>query len=244
MIHISKRLQAVADMVCGPCRLLDVGTDHGYVPIYLVQAGIASRALAMDVNRGPLQKAEENIAAWHLEDRIATRLSDGLAAFEHGEADSLVIAGMGGLLMRDILAAGRSEGKLSGFKEMILQPQSDMDVVRRTLHGWGYYIDREDMVIDAGKYYTVLHVVAGQQKFDHPLEYLYGRYLPEHGHPVMHQYLLRQLQNKKERLMSLSAADTPGAAAYRPRLLEEIESLTALLQKYYPEQSGGTDEGK
>lgn len=233
MIHISKRLNAVANMVCGPCRLLDVGTDHGYVPIYLVQSGAATRALAMDVNRGPLKKAEENIAACHLSDKISTRLSDGLAAFEYGEADCLVIAGMGGLLMRDILDNGRSEGKLSSFKEIILQPQSDMDVVRRSLHEWGYCIDKEDMVLDAGKYYTVLHVLAGTQRFESPLEYLYGRYLPEHRHPVMHQYLLLQLSNKKERLKTLSAADTPGAAAYRPRLLEEIDGISRILQNYY-----------
>ena len=105
-MELSKRLQAVAGLVTAGSRLADIGTDHAYIPIYLARSGKIPEAVAMDVNRGPLERAEENIRAYELEDRIKTRLSDGFSALEQGEADSAVIAGMGGGLMSRILKEG------------------------------------------------------------------------------------------------------------------------------------------
>ena len=105
-MQISKRLEAVADMVTSGCRIVDVGTDHGYIPIFLTEAGKITHAIAGDVNRGPLQKAVEHISQYGLEEQIETRLSDGLAAVQPGEADSIIIAGMGGPLTVRILKEG------------------------------------------------------------------------------------------------------------------------------------------
>lgn len=233
MIHISKRLQAVAAMVSPGSRLADVGTDHGYVPIWLIQNNIITEALAMDINEGPLARARENIAQCGLSERIRTRLSDGLEALVPGEADSLVMAGMGGLLMTDILQTAGQSGKLACFNEMILQPQSDMDAVRRALHGWGYCIDREDMVVDAGKYYVVMHVVAGDEHYDHAWEYIYGRCLLVSGHPVLKSFLTWQLNSKQALLKKLENVETEGAADYRPRLSAELSQIRMLLDTYF-----------
>ena len=127
-MQLSKRLSAVAEFVTPGGCLVDVGTDHGYVPIALLEQQKISSAIAMDVNRGPLERAREHIAQYQMGDYIETRLSDGLHALRAGEGDSLLIAGMGGGLTVRILSEG--EPLLSGFRELILEPQSDIDRVR------------------------------------------------------------------------------------------------------------------
>ena len=117
-MQLSKRLSAVAEFVTPGGCLVDVGTDHGYVPIALLEQKKISSAIAMDVNRGPLERAREHIAQYNMGDYIATRLSDGLHALQAGEGDSLLIAGMGGGLTVRILSEG--EPLLSGFGELIL----------------------------------------------------------------------------------------------------------------------------
>ncbi len=101
-------------MVSPGCRLADVGTDHAYIPIYLMQNGVIPQAVAMDINQGPLLRATENIRRYGLTGRIETRLSDGLEKLQAGEADTILIAGMGGLLMVRILENG--QGVLAGCR--------------------------------------------------------------------------------------------------------------------------------
>ncbi len=93
-MQLSKRMDRLASMVTEGSSLADVGTDHGYIPIALVQTGKVSRAIAMDINKGPLERAALHIREQHLEDRITTRLSDGMTALKEGEADTVLIAGI------------------------------------------------------------------------------------------------------------------------------------------------------
>ena len=119
-MELSKRLKAVADMVGTGSVLADIGTDHAYIPIWLVSRGSVPRAVAMDVNEGPLKRAQENILQNGLEEKIETRLSDGFKALAPGEADTAVIAGMGGGLTVRILKNGMEV--VRSLKECILQP--------------------------------------------------------------------------------------------------------------------------
>ena len=96
MVKLSKRMKAVASMVTPGNILADIGTDHGYVPIALVQRERIPKAIAMDINKGPLQRAKDNIVLYHMEEYIETRLSDGVEALLEGEVDTILIAGMGG----------------------------------------------------------------------------------------------------------------------------------------------------
>ncbi len=235
MIVLSKRLQAVASMVTPGRRPVDVGCDHGYVPVYLVQAHIASKVLAMDINKGPLARARENIEKWGLSGQIETRLSDGLKNYSPKEADSLIIAGMGGLLIRDILRDGKDRGILDDFHELILSPHSDAHVVRRCLAQWGYEIDREIMLTDAGKYYTVIHAVKdafGTQADQNEDDEMYGGYLIRHKDPVLYQYLIKQLKEREERYGQICSVETPGARAYRPVLEKELEQIKRVLARF------------
>ena len=155
-VKLSIRLKCVADMVNPGARVADIGTDHAYIPIYLIQHKMASSVLAMDVRKGPLKGAQEHIQKCHLEDSITTRLSDGLIELCDGEADTVIIAGMGGRLVCRILEDGRPFEK--GVKNLILQPQSELPQFREFLRVNGFAIVREEMVIDEGRFYPVICV--------------------------------------------------------------------------------------
>ena len=156
-VKLSARLQALANMVSSGNIVCDIGCDHGWVSIYLIQQGIASKVLAMDVRTGPLERAREHIAQYDLEAYIETRLSDGLQKMQVGEATAMVCAGMGGPLMMKILTEGREKAK--AMKELILQPQSELAMFRRFLREEGYRIVAEDMVLEDGKFYPMMKVV-------------------------------------------------------------------------------------
>ena len=154
MLNLKGRLFLCAQYVREGSRLADIGTDHAYLPIALCEAGRCPSALACDVNPLPLQSARENIARRGLSDRIETRLGDGLAPVGSDEADDIVIAGMGGELIADILAAcGWIRDPL---KRLILQPMTRHEALIRWLYAIGFVIDLQGAVTDSGKSYTVL----------------------------------------------------------------------------------------
>ena len=148
-MELSKRLQAVAALVTAGYITADIGTDHAYIPIYLVEHGLIPSAFAMDINEGPLSRAREHVEENGLSDRIELRLSDGLCALQPGEAETAVLAGMGGGLMIRILK--NSPDVTAGMKEFILQPQSEIARVRAFLLEEGFLFIREDMVLEDGK---------------------------------------------------------------------------------------------
>lgn len=158
-VVLSKRLQMLADMVTAGSRVADVGCDHGFLSIWLVQAGVSPGVLAMDVRKGPLAAAREHIEAYGLGDYIETRLSDGLKGCEAGEADTLVCAGMGGRLMERILT--ESMEKVKGLKELILQPQSELWEFRVFLRREGFAVLQEEAVCEDGKFYFAMKAVPG-----------------------------------------------------------------------------------
>lgn len=189
-MELSKRLSAVADMVTEGNRLVDVGTDHGFLPIYLVRQKKIPGALAMDVREGPLSRAREHIQAYGLEDCIKTRLSDGLKNMKPGESDTLVLAGMGGGLMLRILEEGREV--TASFREFVLQPQSEMGLVRKELERRGFKVLQENMVLEDGKFYPVLKLCFGKDSYSGEIEYQYGKFLLEQKHPVLKMFLEKE----------------------------------------------------
>lgn len=153
-------MQAVAAFVPKNTVACDVGCDHGFVSIYLVQQKICPKVFAMDVKKGPLERAREHIQEYGLEDYIPTRLSDGLSAIKPEEAedsiDGAIIAGMGGRLVVKILSD--SLDKVRKMSYLVLQPQSELVFVRKWLRQQGFFITDEDMVLEDGKYYPILFI--------------------------------------------------------------------------------------
>lgn len=207
-VKLSARLQALADMVSEDRIVCDVGCDHGFVSIYLVQKGISPKVYAMDVRIGPLERAKEHIAEYQLEKYIETRLSDGLEKLEVGEADSMVCAGMGGPLMIKILTEGKE--KAQAMKELILQPQSEIAEFRKFLRENEYQIIREEMIYEEGKYYPMMKVIPGRNtkavtvsKRELMLWDTYGEFLLKEKHPVLQQYLKQSKEHMEQLLHHL-----------------------------------------
>lgn len=159
MLKLSRRLQAICDMVETGSRICDVGCDHAFVEIRLLQEGRIRSALAMDVSDGPLGRAESNLMLTELTSRCELRKSDGLAAYGIGEADTLICTGIGGLLMKSILDA--EPLKTESFSRMVLSPQSEIHVVREELRNCGIGITDELFLKDQDKYYTVINAEPG-----------------------------------------------------------------------------------
>lgn len=225
MIKLSNRLLTVASLVTEGNVLADVGTDHGYIPIYLLQKGQIPKAIAMDINAGPLERAKEHVAQFGLGDYIETRLSDGVDALVPGEADSVLIAGMGGGLVLHILSDGEAVCKQA--KELILQPQSELERVRAYLWMNGYVIFEEDMVLEDEKFYPMMRVqyqgVLDVESAENELFCRYGRGLLEMAHPVLLQYLEREKKvytDIKKNLENTKLSDKT-----KERLLEVEEIL-------------------
>ncbi|MCI8957031.1 MAG: SAM-dependent methyltransferase [Eubacterium sp.] len=189
---LSKRLKAVADMVTKGNIVADIGTDHGYVPIYLVKNNISEKAYALDINEGPLKMADKNIRLEGLSEKIITVLSDGMEQMKDNMAESVIIAGMGGDLIVDILSRG---SRIKGVKELVLSPHKRVDFVRKFLIQNCWEIIREDMVVDGGKYYTIIKAVRGKNTDYTDVELLYGKYLLETKNQTLKQYL--QKENEK-----------------------------------------------
>lgn len=251
-VNLSKRLKAICNMVTPGERVCDVGCDHGYVSCYLVMNNIAPSALAMDINKGPLNKASENVKHYGLGEKIELRLSDGLSKYNIGEADSLIIAGMGGLLIRRILENNIDNTR--DFKEMILSPQSEVGEVRIFLPQIGYTIIDEDMVLEDGQYYPIIKAQKadevhagncnkqgkevlqkkGREAEDGVLEALPQEALNEFGpilikkkHPVLIDYLEWRLSRHNDVLCKLKSNNTDlsdriGELSNQVAVIEEV----------------------
>ena len=197
-IQLSKRMDRLAGLVTAGNRLADVGTDHGYIPIALVQSGKIPSAIAMDINQGPLDRARDHIREQHLDTYITTRLSDGLMFLQDGEADTVLIAGMGGALTVHILEGGAH--CLASVKELILQPQSEIWLVREWLCEHGYKITDEDIVLDEGKYYPMMRAVHGSMELPSRGEREYGNPALQRSIGVWSAYL-RAEQGKTDAIL-------------------------------------------
>ena len=229
-IQISRRLQSVAAFVQEGKRLADVGCDHGYIPIYLLQKKKIEKAIAMDINQGPLMRAKEHIQEWGLENYIDTRLSDGVKALKPNEVQSIVIAGMGGPLMEKILTEGNEV--LQTVTELVLQPQSEIGHFRMFLIENGYEITHEEMILEDGKYYPIMRAVHGKAKEQTEAEYLYGKKLLQNRNPVLKEFLDREQVKAEELLEKLKNSQTPSAKARISELEKEWKDRKEALTYY------------
>lgn len=238
-VRLSERMLAIAQMVSPGMRVCDVGCDHGFISIYLVEEKIAPSVLAMDIGKGPLQQAQLHIEEAGLQNRITTRLSDGLMQYWEGEADCLIIAGMGGPLMQEIL----SNEKVEDFKEIILAPQSEICEFRKFLADHGFEIIAENMVLEDGKYYPMMKVhlvVKGEKSWkalsipgtrDEEVAYRFGPLLLAQKHPVLRQYLHKEERKNIAILNSLKEYEGERISARRNILEQELFFIRKALQE-------------
>lgn len=218
-MELSNRLKTIASFVTKGYCVADIGTDHGYIPIYLTENNHCPKAYAMDVNQEPLNRAKQHIAESHTEDKIVCILSDGLDQLPVGEVDSVVIAGMGGDLMVRILK--QDEEKLSSVKELILSPQSHWEKVRYCLHYCGFRIMEEDMLKEDGKYYVIMRAVHGKESYEKDCFYEFGKNLLMDQHMVLLEYLDAEYQKYIKILETL----TDESKEHIKRRKDEVETM-------------------
>ena len=182
---ISKRLELVASFVPQGAVILDVGSDHAYLPIELVERGKIESAIAGEVVEGPYQSAVKNVEAHGLKEKIQVRLANGLAAFEEADQVSVItIAGMGGRLIARILEEGLD--KLANVERLILQPNNREDDLRIWLQDNDFQIVAESILEEAGKFYEILVVEVGQMKLS-ASDVRFGPFLSKEVSPVFVQ---------------------------------------------------------
>ena len=225
-MEISNRLKAIAN--CLPVAtnvVVDIGTDHGYIPIYLVKNKIANKCIACDINPKPLQNAKNNISHYKMEAQIETRLGNGLSQIKKGEADAIIIAGMGGMLIIDILKENIEVVKAAGL--LILQAQLDIMEVRKYIHSIEFTIVDEKMIYDEGKYYTIITAKPGQENSYSEIGYMFGEKIIEKNDVVFKEFINNKLSNLEVLERNISKAKTENSV----KRLEEIRNEMQLYKE-------------
>ena len=197
-MEISNRLKAIASFVMYKT-IADIGTDHGYIPCFLALNKRINKAVACDINKGPLNKAESNINNYALNGIIETRLGNGLEPLKQNEVDTIIIAGMGGILICDILKKGIK--KINTAKQIVLQPQRDIADVRKTIHNIGFFIHDEALIFEGGKYYNIISALKGKESYNDEISYVFGKKLIDKKAPVLKDYVLSEI-NKYNNIIS------------------------------------------
>lgn len=205
--------------------IADIGTDHGYVPIYLYQKGRIKKAYACDVRKGPLEKCRKNIALYGAEDVIETRLGSGLTPLKAGEAETAIMAGMGGMLIIHILQD--SPEVAASLTELVLSPQRDFAEVRKYLHEIGFAIKEEHTIKEDRKPYVLMRCEREAERYEREIEYLYGKRLLEKKDPILKEVLLHEEGKYSRLLENLKKNPTENAQ----KRLPEVERKLALMRE-------------
>lgn len=228
---LSKRLECVASYIHKGMRIADIGSDHAYLPCYAVKYGIASTAIAGEVAAGPYDSAMRQVRLAELTEFIDVRKGNGLAVIEAGEVDCVVIAGMGGALITEILEQGKE--KLSETSRLILQPNLAADQIRKWLIQHNWELTAEQLIEEDGKIYEIL--VADQGDPHRPYEELHkeillGPFLMREKNEVFRKKWEHELEQWKRILIELEKAEqNQKTAEKRKELTEKIKLVEEVL---------------
>ena len=216
-MELSPRLQAVADQVPEGAVFADIGTDHAYLPVWLLLNGRIDHAIAADLREGPLARARETAAQYGVTDRVSFRLCDGLTGIRAGETDVIAIAGMGGETIASILAAAPWTREC----KLLLQPMTSFPDLRFWLQQNGYMIENEKVVREGERLYSIWNVTGGTMKQLSPAELWVG---VQSDDPLRMEYLTMMEEKLERSLRGHLAASTPNET--------EITALTEILAEF------------
>ena len=225
---LTKRLETIKNLVNNSKITVDVGTDHGYVPISLITEKRALKVIACDINKGPLNNARANIQKAGLLEKIELRLGGGLVPCETGEADTVIIAGMGGILIKDILE--ESYIKAQSAEKLILQPMNSQDVLREYLINNNFSIKYEHLAIEGEKIYNIMEVVPKKETKDYLKESFLNFGNPQ-NFEKNEQFKIYTEKNIKriERVLT----NLKKAKNYDENEVEKLKNILAELEEYY-----------
>lgn len=213
MIQLTPRLAAIASEISAGETMADIGTDHGFLPVALWEQGICPKVIMADVNQGPIDRAKSNAAEAHPGVEFDCRLGDGLKVIEPGEVDVIVIAGMGGTLMTEILEEDLE--KTWSYKKLILQPRKDIGELRWWIYNHSMCITNEKLVRESKYIWPILTVEPIEKACfgdlgPERIEWEYPRRLLDFLNPLTEEYLLSKLKLEEEILTSMVAGEQTG----------------------------------
>ena len=234
MVNLSDRLRAIADEVETGQSVADVGTDHGLLPLALWEEGRAGKVVMTDVSASSLEKAAANCRLFHPEADFDLRVGDGLTPLRAGEADVLILAGMGGILMTEILGADTE--KAGSFAKLILQPRNHVGILRHWLYNNGFSIAKEKLVRE-GRFICEIIVAIPKEVAvirsmgPERIEYEYPHSLLKFAGPLTEEYLRGKLQIEKDILAGMEKARDADPRRLRSQRyrIEYIERLVKQL---------------
>lgn len=225
-MELSIRLKCIASMVDKCNCIADIGTDHGYIPIYLLKNHICEKAIASDINSGPVEKARFNIKCEGLEGKIQCKKGSGLTTIVPFEAQGVVIAGMGGNLIRDIIV--EKESLFKEFDFAVLQPVQNPEVLRKFIYDNGYKIIDEDLCIDENKFYEIIKVKHDNKpKAVDNIYYEVSKTLVDKKHPLMIKYIGYKI-NLYNKALSNIKEDSYLSNLRKIEILDKINRLKEL----------------
>ncbi len=205
-MRLSPRLQAIAEYVSRGAVVADIGTDHGYIPVYLVSKEISNKIIATDINIGPLKNAGSYIDKKNYGEFIETRLGDGLQCLSPYEVDTIIIAGMGGLLIAEILQ--NSITVTETVRCFILQPMVASEELRRFLNSNKYKIVDEKLAKEGNKLYEIMLVTHGEEKVDKDVYYEIGKKLVENKDKHIKEFIDNKIKKTEKVLFNLRDNET------------------------------------
>jgi len=227
-MKLSKRLAALVDYVPQGAVVADIGTDHGFVPIYLLQEGISPSAIAGDIKEGPLSSADKAVVEAQLEDKIDLRLGDGLSILRPGEAGVIIIAGMGGSTIKEILEKGQEV--LARVNRLILQPMVAAGQLRLWLVDNGWNIVDETLVAEEERIYEIIVAEHGNPEEDwDQVEIELGPRLLAKGHPLLEAHVNKMLESEQEVLKGLAKSDSDEARAKAREIRQRVEKIKKVM---------------
>ena len=204
-MKLDSRLMAIADLVRKDKVFADIGTDHAYLPVYLVENRIINCAIAADLRVGPLENAKETVVSHNLSNKIELRLSDGLDNFSENEVQEIAVAGMGGLLISSFIE--RTEWLKNSDVHLILQPMTHIEELRKTLFDNGFIIDKEVVAEDGDKLYIIISAYYyGDATVYTELDLIVGR-LPINEDLLSKKYLVKIYTKYYKKLLALQKAN-------------------------------------
>lgn len=228
-MELSKRLNWIIEKIDKVDVVADIGTDHGYIPIYLIKNNIAQKVIACDINKDPLRKAEINASLEGALNKIDLRLGAGLHPLKNKETEVVLIAGMGGNLIRDILE--NDLDKIKPLKYLLLQPAQNPEILREYLYNNDYEILDEDICLDENKYYEIFKVRYKNRDYIH-LENIFYEVSPlmlNKKLPLLKSYIENKIE-KNKKIMSFINDDTEHAVIRKNELKEKNNRLQELLK--------------
>lgn len=205
-MKLSQRLFKIVELVPKNSIVGDIGTDHGYIPAYLVQNNISKKVIGTDISSGSLGKIIEFVKRHRIEDKVDTRLGDGLGPILEYEIDTVIIAGMGGLLIKDILE--KDIKKANSIVNFILQPMVAVKELRKYLVENSFIIIREELVKEDGKFYEIIHAKKGKSHVENELYYDISPLLIKGRHTLLQEFVNFKLNELQAILSQVENVDT------------------------------------